>query len=261
MDSRCGTLRFLDANCGVGPFFDPHPGLDWSVEGLLARMDEAGIAESCVHASSGVLGDLVSANRHVAAIARKSDRLHPVWHIGSHHVGEFPAPAAAAEPLAEAGVRMLRLCGGRQSRYADLELPLLEDLLGFMNDRRMILYLDWTRAAAAPAAAALQSLLRGWPSVPVIIGVAKTEQHDRLFYALWERFGHFYVELSGYQGLGVIEEVTRRFGGDRLVFGTRYPQFCHLQTVLQVRYSHVDERTRELVAGGTLRRLLDEVTL
>ena len=107
----------------------------------------------------------------------------------------------------------------------------------------------------------LEPVLQRWPDMPVVLSVAKIVQHDRWFYYLWERYGNFYVDLPGYQCLGGTEAVVKRFGPERLLFGSRYPYFTPLQSMLQLVYADIDDAAKRAVAGDTARRLLSEVTL
>jgi predicted TIM-barrel fold metal-dependent hydrolase len=110
-------------------------------------------------------------------------------------------------------------------------------------------------------AADIEPVLKAWPEMPFILSVPKIEQNDRWFYYLWERYDSFYVDLPGYQVLGGIASVVQRFGPRRLIYGSRYPYFTPLQTMLQVVYSEIDESARRAIAGDTLRGLLKEVRL
>ncbi len=247
-------LDFFDCNSALGPFKNLPPGTDWSAGALLERMDELGIAEACTHCPAAT----PEQNRTIVDSTSGTDRLHPVWYVGTHYTGEFPSPTELTKQMVDSGVRMARIAPGPPFFPSDFDLCGMEPLLDALAERSIVLYLDCTRVPRPPVRV-LQDMLSGWPAIPVILGMAKMLQDDRYFYYLWERHANFHVELSGYQTLGAIETVTERFGSDRLVFGSRYPFFTPLQSMLQVIYSLVEEDVKRDIAGATLRKLLREV--
>jgi hypothetical protein len=254
-------LNFLDVNCAIGPYYNPPPGHDWSAKGLLGKMDELGIAEACPVALMGRDYDPWEANRWLVANLPQSERLHPVWVVATHHTGEFPAPEQLLAEMAQNKVRMLRLfLSGRLSYLDQLDLPLLVELFDALDEHRVPLLIDCVDPLLLHAAD-LEPVLKGWPHMPVILSIPKVVQNERWFYYLWERYDNFNVDLPGYQVLGGIEAIVKRFGAHRLVYGSRYPYFTPLQSMLQLIYSEIEEGDKRAIAGDTMRRLLAEVRL
>jgi predicted TIM-barrel fold metal-dependent hydrolase len=257
MEATIHPLRFLDATCIVGPMHSPPPGYDPSPAALLRKMDELGIAEACPATVIGREFDPRAGNDWLKEHVPSADRLHPVWTAATHHTGEFPRPEALLHQLREHGVRMLRFFLSPTAFLNRLDLPVLGELLDALDAHRVPLLLD-AYGAGQLQATELEPVLRGWPHLPLILSVSKVTQDDRWLYYLWERHEHLYVDLPGYQQLCGIERVVERFGPRRLVYGSRYPQFTPLQTMLQVIYAEVDEGAKRAIAGGTLRGLLAE---
>lgn len=253
-------LNFLDVNCCIGPYYNPPEGHDWSAAGLLAKMDEVGIAEACPAAVMGRDYDPWEGNRWLAANVPASERLHPVWTAANHHSGEFPAPADLIERMRRDGVRMLRLFLYPTGYLDRIDLPLFGELFDALEQHRVPLLAE-CQDALLLRAADLEPVLRGWPRLPFILSVPKVVQNERWFYYLWERYDNFHLDLPGYQVLGGIKAVVDRFGPDRLVYGSRYPFFTPLQTMLQLIYTEIDDSTKRAIAGDTVRRLLREVQL
>jgi len=255
-------LRFMDCNCGVGPRWGgPGPGYDGSVSTLLHTMDSLGIAEACPFALSEIECDPGVGNSWLASTCAENERLHPVWVMGLHYCGEYPTPKRLPTALAQFGVKMVRVPLGKTTSLKQFDLCLLEGLLACLAQHHIPLLLDCLHSTDQIQTSEMKALLETWPGLPVILSFPKLEQDDRRFYYFWERFDRFHVELSGYQTLGGIEAVTQRFGSNRLVFGSRFPHFTPLQSMLQVIYSGVEESVKRDIAGGTMRRLLCEVAL
>ena len=255
-------LRFLDCNCGVGPSMGgPGPGCDGSIATLLRTMDSLGIAEACPFALAEYDGNPGTGNAWLDKAVTERERLHPVLVIGPNACGEFIAAADLAGRMRASGARMLRLPLAPLAAQKELDVSLIEDLLDAMAEHRIPLIVDCLTSLEQVRTSEVVAMLRGWPTSHLILSFPKLGTDDRRFYALWDRFEHFHVDLPGYQTLGAIEDVTRRFGSQRIVFGTRYPHFTPLQTMLQVIYSDVDEAAKRDIAGETIRRLLREVQL
>lgn len=253
-------LRFLDVNCALGPYYNPPPGHDWSLAGLLMKMDELGIAEACPSCFLGRDYDPAEGNEWLTANAPASERIHPVWTIATHYSLEFPAPQELLRQMAAHQVKMLRLWLYPTAYLDRLDLPLFGELFDALGQHRIPVLVD----AGDPSllrAADLEPLLCGWPDIPFILSVPKQSQNERWFYYLWEKYENFHLDLPGYQILGGIEAAVARFGPSCLVYGSRYPYFTPMQTMLQLIYSEIDENDKRAIAGDNVRRLLGRVTL
>ncbi len=251
-------LGFLDVNCGVGPFWNAPRQFDSSVAGLLRKMDELGIAEACPAALMARDYDPWEANKWSVANVPTSERIHPVWSLGTHHSEEFPAPHDLVDEMRQHRVRMLRLFLYPQAFLDRLDLPILAELFDELNQHQVPVIVDCSDPLLVRAED-LEPILQRWPQLPIILSVPKVVQNDRWFYYLWERYGSLYLDLPGYQVLGGIEAVVRRFGPERLVYGSRYPYFTPLQTMIQLIYSEIDDDAKRAIAGGTVRSLLATV--
>jgi len=248
-------LNFLDVNCSIGPRHNMPPDADTSVQGLLARMDELGIAEACPFHAVARDHNLVEGNQTLLGETNGSARLHPVWTASPHHTAECPAPEDLLEQMQSNGVRLARITFGSNQYVPRLDLFVFESLFDALAGARVPLILAYEDIAAVPWSEIHDALCR-WPGLRIILSLPKITFHDRYFYALWDKLDTFYVELSGYQVLAGIEAVTERFGPSRLVFGSRYPHFSPLQSMLQVIYAEVDEEVKRGIAGETVRRVM-----
>ena len=253
-------LNFLDVNCCIGPRINMAPDADVSADGLLRKMDELGIAEACPFNALARDHDLIEGNQAAVDETRATDRLHPVWIVSPHHTGECLNPTHLLAGMRLSDIRLARVCFGSAQYVPRLDPFLFEPLLDALADAQLPLILSYQDMGSVAWPEIVEALSK-WPGLRIILGTSKITFHDRYFYALWERFDTFYVELSGYQVLDGIEAVTKRFGPDRLVFGSRYPHFTPLQSMLQVVYSEVDEEVRRGIAGDTVRRLMKEADL
>lgn len=96
-------------------------------------------------------------------------------------------------------------------------------------------------------------LARAWPSVSVIAFGLKFGQPEQMGEPLP---GNLYFDTSNYETLGELECAVKRFGSDRVLFGTNFPLFNPRANVDKIRRSALDEEQREAIARQNALRLL-----
>ena len=84
---------------------------------------------------------------------------------------------------------------------------------------------------------------------------------DRYFRPLLEAYAHLVIATSRYECDGAIPELCARYGAQRLVFGTGYPDVPMGGAVLALLHCGLPEGDVVAIAGGNLERLLQEVDL
>ena len=253
-------LNFFDANCGVGQYYNPPPGHDPSTLALLRKMDEVGIAESAVYHFKAQQYDFREGNGVLLDEIAEHGRLHPVLMVGPHHTGEAPTPDEMVELMRQNDARILKMFFGVQPFVPGPDPFLMGPLFDRVAEHRPVLILDYADIHGVQFNWIID-ILDGWPGIKVVLVLPKIEYHERYFYALWERFDSFFLELAGNQTMGTLEKIVERFGPERVVYGSRYPYFTPLQTMLQIIYSDIDEEAKRKIAGDNMRSLLKDVTL
>jgi hypothetical protein len=84
---------------------------------------------------------------------------------------------------------------------------------------------------------------------------------NRDLYPRLAAYETLYVETSGLQQHGGIQDVCERFGPERLLFGSRLPYLCAGAARHAVEYAGIPETAKASIAGGNIRRLLADVRL
>ncbi|HEY3417732.1 MAG TPA: amidohydrolase family protein, partial [Armatimonadota bacterium] len=79
---------------------------------------------------------------------------------------------------------------------------------------------------------------------------------SRTVFALLAQFPTYHVEFSRFAVHNVVAEVTKRFGPERLVFGTGMPEWDPGAAMALVTYAQITPAQRAIVAGDGLRALL-----
>jgi hypothetical protein len=256
--SKLHGLTVIDASCSIGiRYVFPARTPEASADDLLSQMDRFGIAEACP--SFSIAGEycIEEGNRALLGAVADRVRLHAVWIVAPHHTGEALRPEALLEAMRRHNVRAGKLILHSRLGYLDsLDVRLCEDLLDAFAAHRIPLMLDFLSFSHADTRD-LRELLENWPDLPVVVTFPKLEKEERMLYGLWEKFAQLRATLSGYQLMGGIEKVVRHFGPGALVYGSHYPFFTPLQSLLQLIYSDIDREDKQRIAGRNMRELLD----
>ena len=255
-------LRFFDAHCYTGRYKTFRPGSFYTTADLVEQMNHFGIAEALVtHAMSRELHP-IDGNAAVLEETRGRQNLHPAWSLVPPRSKEMPAPAAVVAEMISKGVRAAKLFHGAYT------FPISDWCIGELLDEleayRVPTFLDpdieldsWAEDGFDWDA--VHELCKQHPNLPVILSGARFRSSNRLLYQLLAAHGNLHIELSGLWAHHAIEFISREFGPDRLLFGTRLPVRDPACAIGQVAYADISEKDKKLVAGDNLRTLLGGV--
>ena len=255
-------LQFFDAHCYVGRYKIFRPGSFYRTEDLLRRMEHFGISEALVTHAMSREHHPIDGNAAVMEETRSHPNLHPCWALLPPASKELPKPGELIPEMIARGVRVAKLF------YGSYSFPISEwcigELLAEMEAHRVPTFLDpnfefdtWEMDKSDWDG--VDALCRAHPGLPVILSEARFRSSNRLLYHLLERRPNLHIELSGYWAYHGIEFITREFGANRLIFGTRMPVRDPACAIGQMAYSDISDEDKKLIAGDNLRKLLAEV--
>ncbi|MGH3469375.1 MAG: amidohydrolase family protein, partial [Thermocrispum sp.] len=188
-------------------------------------------------------------------------RLHPVWVVMPSHTGELPESDQLVGAMLEHGVRMARMfpsaeLSGHRFALADW---CAGSLLAALAERRVPVAIDFTlfRRGEPPWDMIVEVCTRH-PRLPVVL-IDAQGRNNRTLYAVMAHCPNLHLETAGFNVHRGIEDVCRRFGPERLLFGSGYPLQSMGGAVLQLDRADIDEDQRDLIASGNLRALLAAV--
>lgn len=195
----------------------------------------------------------MAGNLAVAEMAARRQWLEPCWVAMPHHTGEVPPPEELLSEMRKRGVKAVRLFPSLQNwlltdygageLLAALESAQIPTLVDFEQT-------DWDR---------IHQLCSAYPGLPLVL-LRVGYRIDRQVYPLLERHANLHLEISGYQVHHGIEEISRRFGAHRLLFGTALPSFEPGSAVAMVTYADLPFEQKQLIAAGNLESLLEQAT-
>lgn len=257
-------LKFIDSNCYVGKMAVPGPlGFD-SVSALLEDMDYYQIEQAVVtHAEARDFSADVGNHALLPQLAG-CDRLIPCWVLPAHPVPEAPAAKSGVEQMLAAGVRVARMFPPRRAAYS-LEFWARSDYFAALEDHRIPLLITGSDLGRHPddttfglSADNIYAICQAHPRLPIIV-VRFNYTFTQIVFPMLRDCPNLHLEISYYTTHRGLELITRDFGPERLIFGTGTPVGNPGLPLMRVRYANISDDERALIAGGNMRRLLNEV--
>jgi len=260
MSTENARWNFFDARCTVGRHVLLHEGDPHTASDLLAEMDHYGIAEALVVGSLSREHHPLDGNAQALDVAAADRRLHPAWAALPPGAGEQPEPPEMLDQMRRCRVGALFLFTGQyRLSLADW---CVDELLEPMAEAGVPVVIcpdeigpncpaqdqtNWNEVVA---------LCRRWPSLPVIVSEFRIRRTQRVLYRALDACPNLRVELSGYWLHRGTEYVTSRWGAERLIFGSNWPQFGPHMTLATLACAEIDDADKRLIAGDNLRRLI-----
>lgn len=244
-------LRLFDCYALAGVSMRPPLAPLLTAEALLAEMDHCGIDEALVHSDAAECNSPVVTNPEIAVFCEPHGRLHPVWNILPAQTGEMLLDQLL-DGMREHGVRAL--CARPDENRFLLNGLTFGEFFDAMIERGIPLFLqaNWAR---------ITEVLKEFPKLTVIATGVGVWGQDRYYRPLVERFENFYLESSAAELDGGIPAHVRKYGPDRILFGSGSHRKPMGGASLLLRNLDLDAEAKSMIAHGNLERLLGEVRL
>jgi predicted TIM-barrel fold metal-dependent hydrolase len=246
-------MELWDVNCLLGRW--PSATLLFhDVGGLLARMDELGIARAAVSHTDCLHYDPVVGNAELMDMLAQAGpsargRLWPAWVLVPPVTGEQGSPPEMAAALDRDDIRLVRLYP-RDHNYS-LSSPDAAELLALLAQRRSITLLDLEQSSWEE----IDRVAAAYPDLPLVV-CNVGYRGLRRFAGVLARRPNVRVDLSflaSHQGL---EWLFARTGPGQLLFGTGAPLIDGGGGVTRLLLSGLAEADCAAIAHGNLQRLL-----
>lgn len=240
---------------GIGLLATPEPA------DALVVLDRYGLREALVYDRGAFeAGSLDTVDRLLGYCGRSGGRLHPTLHVVPPATGEQPPPETLIGRCLEGGIRALRVAPTYHRYLCDSRSmgPLLrlmeQHAMPLLHSNMMVQDHPWDHA---PAWRDIRDIARAFPKLPVVVLYTGMLQGRSLFPLLAE-CPNVLADLTCFS-FRYIEDVTARFGSDRLVLASHFPCEDPGGYAAWVAYAGISEADRARIAGDTMRRLLGEV--
>jgi predicted TIM-barrel fold metal-dependent hydrolase len=251
---------FIDCNVFIGRSSagSLDGGEPLTAETLVAEMDRVGVAEAVVyHIVAREYAPVVGNDLLVDAL-RNHRRLHPAWVVLPPFTGELPAPAELIDQFRHEGIvaaRMFPSTASLDHRFAVREWC-VGPVLTALEEAGIPLLLDYGLfRRGEPPWDDIVEVCEHHPDLLVVL-MDVQGRNNRTLYALLDRFEQLVVQTAGFNVHRGIEDVCRRFGAERLVFGSGYPAAGMGAARFDLDRALVSDAERAAVGAGNLRRML-----
>lgn len=245
-------MEWFDCTLAIGRLDPNAPRFAATPQALLEELDFCGVAEGLLYHAAMQVEAAQTGNRLVLEACADQPRLHPTWAILPPQTEELGTVPDFLAGMRHNGVKALRAYPD-QHRYLLNGLtfgPLLEE----MTARHIPLLVG-------PQWQTLTDLLAEFPRLIVIVVRHGDWGDDRYYRPLVERYPGFHLDTSSYQQDGGLAAHVARYGHDRLLYGSGFPEIQMGGAILQLAGSGLQDEATEAIAGGNVRRLLSEVKL
>src|SRR5262245_46313797 len=213
-------MELWDVNCLVGRW--PSAALLFhDASGLLARMDELGIARAAVTHTASLHHDPAVGNAELLRLLAEAppearDRLWPVWALLPPVAEEQGTLAELAAALDQNGIRLARLYP-RDHNYS-LSSPEAAELLRLLEQRRTVTLIDLEQSGWEET----DWVAGAYPGLPLVVchlgyrGLRRSA-------AVLARRPNVYIDLSFFASHQGLEWLVGRAGPGQVLFGTGAP--------------------------------------
>lgn len=241
-------LDFFDCNCQIGRAAAPVAGGPVTAGEIVEALKPMGITRALVY--SALAKELHPAEGNPAVLEEvKGSPLVPCWVGLPSETLELGTAAEFVASMKASGVRAVRLFPNYHTYcLADWCMGSLFEVL---EQNRVPVFVEFAQTNYDHIASALKA----FPRLRLVL-LRPSYRSDRMMYPLMEKYEHFCVETSNYAASDGIEEVCRRFGSHRLIFGTGMPFVEAGAAVSPITYAELDAADKQAIAGGNLDRLL-----
>lgn len=224
-------------------------------EELLRYMDKFDIRRGIVWHKSQYELDADAGNRRLMSeTAGHEERLIPSWTVLPAVTDEQYDPEVFFPAMKEAGVRTLRAFPV-QDRYF-LNVVTMGEQLSLFCEKRIPLFLSPMTGFEY-----IYEVLKEFQELTVVLVNIGWWPSARLVYPLLKVYKNVYFETGDFSMLHGYEEVCRKFGSERMLFGTNFPTNSMAGSIYSLMSAKIPEEDRENIAHKNLERILSEVRL
>lgn len=252
-------MKYLDCDVLLGVPRVPSPDVQPGLHDYLCEMRRLDIERAVVRHRACVDAHYQIGNQVLMEEIEGHSHLIPAWYVSPNGLEPEFDPAVLVDRLVSRGARMAwtTVTSGRQAPIS-LHPWCAGKLLGALQERRVPLMVHYQDIPADM----LEAVLRHFPSLPVVVLDAPRVGRNPILYALLEHYPNLTLCISAVYSVHLgVEDLCRRFGSYRFVFGSRYPQTEGGASVSLLMYADIPDQDKEMIAYCNLDRLLGEVRL
>ena len=243
-------MRVVDVSAMIGPW--PTDKLEFSTpEALVRKMDHYGIDEAYVYSSYAVKVNPIDGNKLLMEQLKGfEDRLKPCWVILPTWDMESQRPLE--EELKENNVKLVRMMPPAHSFMP--EPWVCGEVYEMLQRRHMPLLFNMTDVTLSQ----IHAIAQAYPQLPIIMTQVEYGQ-NRSLYKLLQSHPNVYLEIATYYIYCGIEDIAKKFGAERMIFGSRMPFQEGAAALSMTMLADITEQERVKILSGNIETLLEGV--
>ncbi|HHV59541.1 MAG TPA: amidohydrolase family protein [Clostridiaceae bacterium] len=247
-------LEFFDSSCFFGRRSVVNPGSYWTVEELVENMNHFGIKKALVYHSIAKEYNPCIGNRMLMEDISKYPCLYPMWVVMPHHTGEFPEPDELLKQLRQNNVKAVKIFPSIKDHFYSISNWVCGELFSMLEKSGIPLFvgldqLTWNE---------IYELCTGFPKLNIVL-TDLNYRADRNLYPLLQKFDNLCIETYGYKQHHGIEEICKKFGAGRFIFGSGTPVSSLASAITMINFARISDEEKRMIAYGNLEKLLGGV--
>ena len=248
------SLQFGATNNG-----EPYKNCD-TFEDLLTELDRAGISGGLVRCGYSSTVGVNYGNDFIARCmnsdAAKAYDLYGVWAIIPHFTGETPTPGELPAAMKDNRIGAVYI-SPRTHRYELTDLT-MGSYFELLQNMKIPLILN---TALGVSMEQIYRVMEKYPRLTAIVADCDCWPNARRLYPLAYTYRNLRLDLSYVMDAGGIEDMVSRFGAEKLLFGTAFPNRYTGSMLAVTRAADISDADREKIFGGNLLSMLKEAGL
>ena len=245
-------IYFYDCNCCIGKLKTPAGFIPTDTEAVAALLKKVNVKKAVTTHTAQLNLSARSGNERLASEIKNSDIFIPAVAVEPNSSDEFITLEELEKFIAENGVKMATMFP-KSHVFSPAEWQMGETY-SFLEEKNIPLLLSLTEVSADQ----IYEILSNHKSLKVIVKDTSFS-NDKNLMRLMELFENFYLETGTYSTAGGISYVVKKFGAERILFGSGLHFSEPGASVCKVLCSEISDSDKIKIAHENLENMLKEV--
>jgi len=248
-------MKVLDCNMyyGATPKATPYSPCNTFKE-LCDHMRRSGINGGLVTSQYSNTVGVVYGNEEVARMVQSKEAedlaLYGMWACIPPYTNEIPSPEELPAEMKKNKIGAIYL-SPVEHRFVPNRIS-IGPYMEVAQEKKIPVFLNTHNGISL---AEIADLMEKYPKLTAVVGDTYCWPNARRLYPLVYNFENLCLDLSFVMDDQGVEDMTRRFGAEKILFGTSFPERYPGSVMAMVRAAEIKEEERELIFGGNLERL------
>lgn len=248
-------MKIFDVDLRYGRYVKPVEFFPCHTPAELLR--EAGRVGICGGLVRHVASDIVSVIHGNARLTEDLRAIptsyYGVWAITPSAAGDVPPPDVLPEAMKKNRIGALYL-NPIEHRFSPAP-SVMGNYYAMAEERRIPLFLATDYIDQED----ILRILEAFPKLTAIVSVCSCHPTMRQMYPILEKFENVSLDLAFQWDDQGIEDITRRYGAHRMVYGSCFPELYMGGMLIMVRCADISDEDKRAVLGGNFCRLMEEI--